>query len=75
MPSPTYEEAMAAAAAAAGVSDESESRSGPPSYVTRESPARRRGDDVVREARIVEFAQAQIIEPEMIQGVGIGRAS
>ncbi|KAK4555937.1 hypothetical protein LTR86_007157 [Recurvomyces mirabilis] len=77
MPSPTYEEAMAAATAAAGVGsgDEQESRTGPPSYVTRESPARRRDDDVVHEARVVELAQAQWIEPEMIQGIGIGRAS
>jgi len=52
-----YEEAMGA-----------EQRTGPPSYVTRDSPARRRD---VQEAR-PELAQAQAVEPEMVEGRGIG---
>lgn len=59
LPSPTYEEAMTA------------QRTGPPSYVTRESPARRQerretGDDGAA------AAQAQSAEPEMVEGAGIG---
>lgn len=57
LPSPMYEEAMGA-----------EQRTGPPSYVTRDSPARRRD---VQEAR-PELAQAQAVEPEMVEGRGIG---
>ncbi len=58
LPSPTYEEAMAA------------QRTGPPSYVTRESPARRTerrevGDEAAE-------AQAHSAEPEMVEGAGIG---
>ena len=60
LPSPTYEEAMAA-----------DERSGPPSYVTRDSPARRRD---VQGAR-PDLARAQAAEPEMVEGRGIGIAS
>ena len=62
LPSPTYEEAMAAA--------REEGISGPPSYVARGSPARRR--EVVDAAR----AQGPEIEagPEMVEGRGIGIA-
>lgn len=58
LPSPTYAEAMAA------------QRTGPPSYVTRESPARqterREASGEAAEAR------AQSAEPEMAEGAGIG---
>ena len=60
LPSPTYEEAMLA------------QRTGPPSYVTRESPARQR---VVRQASaeaVAAEAQAQTADPEMVEGRGIG---
>ncbi|TKA41553.1 hypothetical protein B0A54_06441 [Friedmanniomyces endolithicus] len=60
LPSPTYEEAMA-----------TEQRSQPPSYVTRESPARRRE---MRDGRS-GLALAQEVEPEMVEGRGIGLAS
>ncbi|KAK5121108.1 hypothetical protein LTR85_005592 [Meristemomyces frigidus] len=59
LPSPTYEEAMSA-----------DQRTGPPSYVTRDSPARRRD---VQEAR-PGLARAQTVEPEMVEGRGIGIA-
>lgn len=59
LPSPTYEEAVSA-----------EQRTGPPSYVTRDSPARRRD---VQEAR-PGLARAQTVEPEMVEGRGIGIA-
>lgn len=61
LPSPTYEEAMAAA--------QNES---PPSYMTRESPARQRE---MREAR-AGIARSQIVEPEMVEarGAGVGFA-
>ncbi|KAK0945605.1 hypothetical protein LTR29_002960 [Friedmanniomyces endolithicus] len=60
LPSPTYEEAMA-----------TEQRSQPPSYVTRESPARRREMTDGRPG----LARAQEVEPEMVEGRGIGLAS
>ncbi|KAK3111192.1 hypothetical protein LTR53_013796 [Teratosphaeriaceae sp. CCFEE 6253] len=60
MPSPTYAEAMAA-----------EPRSQPPSYMTRESPARRREMQSARP----DLAQAQTSEPEMVEGRGIGFAA
>ncbi|KAK0249498.1 hypothetical protein LTS09_015419 [Friedmanniomyces endolithicus] len=60
LPSPTYEEAMA-----------TEQRSQPPSYVTRESPARRREMTDGRAG----LALAQEVEPEMVEGRGIGLAS
>ena len=60
LPSPTYEEAVG----------ESDQRTGPPSYVTRDSPARRRDVQEQHNARV----QSQIVEPEMIEvrvgGVG-----
>ena len=49
----------------------SEQRSQPPSYVTRESPARRRE---MQDAR-PDLARAQVVEPEMVEGRGIGVAS
>ena len=57
LPSPTYEETMAAG------------RTGPPSYVTRDSPARRRE---VREAG--PEAHTQAVEPEMVEvgSAGLG---
>ncbi|KAK0946126.1 hypothetical protein LTR29_002440 [Friedmanniomyces endolithicus] len=63
LPSPTYEEAMAA--------EPAEQRSQPPSYVTRESPARRRE---MRDRRS-GLALAQEVQPEMVEGRGIGLAS
>ncbi|TKA60968.1 hypothetical protein B0A55_11754 [Friedmanniomyces simplex] len=60
LPSPTYEEAMA-----------TEQRSQPPSYMTRDSPARRREMQHGRP----DLAQAQGVEPEMVEGRGIGLAS
>jgi hypothetical protein len=61
LPSPTYEEAM-----------REQQATGPPSYATRESPARRR---VVREGRAeLAQAQSQAVEPEMVEGRGIGVA-
>ncbi|KAK5113972.1 hypothetical protein LTR62_003095 [Meristemomyces frigidus] len=60
MPSPTYEEAMAVG---------EDGRSGPPSYVTRESPARRR--DAQEELARVKSARAQTVEPEMVEVRGI----
>lgn len=61
LPSPTYEEAMSA---------EERTGTGPPSYVTRVSPARRRDvQDVER-----GLAQAWAVEPEMVEGRGIGIA-
>jgi len=60
LPSPTYEEAVSA-----------EQRTGPPSYVTRDSPARQRD---VQDAR-PGLARAQAVEPEMVEGRGIGLAS
>ncbi|KAK0278789.1 hypothetical protein LTR35_009054 [Friedmanniomyces endolithicus] len=60
LPSPTYEEAMA-----------TEQRSQPPSYVTRESPARRREMTDGRPG----LARAQEVEPEMVEGRGNGLAS
>ena len=60
LPSPPYEEAMLA------------QRTGPPSYVTRESPARQRevrqADTEVERAGV----QPQSAEPEMVEGTGIG---
>lgn len=68
LPSPTYEEAMAA-----GTDDR---RSNPPSYVTRESPARQREMQAAR-ARAESLA---VVEPEMFEvrgsnspGAGAGR--
>jgi hypothetical protein len=58
LPSPTYEEAMSA------------QRTGPPSYVTRESPARHREE--TQPADTAAEVQAQTAEPEMVQGTGIG---
>ncbi|KAK4950822.1 hypothetical protein LTR10_010815 [Elasticomyces elasticus] len=60
LPSPTYEEAMA-----------TEQRSQPPSYMTRDSPERRRE---MQDGR-PDLAQAQVVEPEMVEGRGIGLAS
>lgn len=59
LPSPTYEEAMLA------------QRTGPPSYVTRESPARTAGREDVR-GSVLQRADAheQVAEPEMIEIVG-----
>ncbi|KAK5171010.1 uncharacterized protein LTR77_004154 [Saxophila tyrrhenica] len=58
LPSPTYEEAVSA------------QRTGPPSYVTRESPARQtERREVGGEAA---EARAQSAEPEMVEGAGIG---
>ena len=54
LPSPTYEEAMAA------------QRTGPPSYVTRDSPERRAGRGESADAR------AHAAEVEMVEGAGIG---
>ncbi|KAK3701612.1 hypothetical protein LTR37_015363 [Vermiconidia calcicola] len=56
LPSPTYEEAMLA------------QRTGPPSYVTRESPARR----VERTLSEGPTVQEQSADPEMVEGRGIG---
>jgi hypothetical protein len=58
LPSPTYEEAMAA------------QRTGPPSYVTRESPARRTERREVGD--VAAGVQADAVEPEMVEGTGIG---
>ena len=60
LPSPTYEEATSA------------ERTSPPSYVTRESPARRRDvqDDQSDAARV----QSQAVEPEMVEVRGVGFA-
>ena len=62
LPSPTYEEAVAA------------DRSGPPSYVTRDSPARRR--EVREAASEANRMQSQVVEPEMVEvrGIGVGLA-
>jgi hypothetical protein len=76
LPSPTYEEAMAEAMAAAATG--AEERSGPPSYVTRESPARQVRREVVRqesEDGAERLARAQSVVPEMVEGRGIGLAS
>lgn len=69
LPSPTYEEAVTA------------ERTGPPSYVTRESPARRReategGADGDRSTVGVDGQTATVEDgaPEMIEGRGIGLA-
>ncbi|KAK3713351.1 hypothetical protein LTR37_008543 [Vermiconidia calcicola] len=56
LPSPTYEEAMLA------------QRTGPPSYVTRESPARR----VERTLSDGPAVREQSADPEMVEGRGIG---
>ncbi|KAF2169958.1 hypothetical protein M409DRAFT_64365 [Zasmidium cellare ATCC 36951] len=62
LPSPTYEEAVR------------EEGGAPPSYMTRESPARQRE---MREAR-AGIARSVVVEPEMVeargQGVGVGLA-
>ena len=59
LPSPTYEEAMLA------------QRTGPPSYVTRDSPARTASRDDVRGSVLQRAdAQEQLAEPEMIEVVG-----
>lgn len=59
LPSPTYEEAMLA------------QRTGPPSYVTRESPARTASRDDVRASVLRRAdAQEQVAEPEMVEVVG-----
>ncbi|KAK4543990.1 hypothetical protein LTR36_004764 [Oleoguttula mirabilis] len=63
LPSPTYEEAMSTEHPAGQTT-------GPPSYMTRNSPARRRD---VQGAR-PELARAQMVEPEMVEGRGIGIA-
>lgn len=59
LPSPTYEEAMLA------------QRTGPPSYVTRESPARTAEREDVR-GSVLQRADAQerVVEPEMVEVVG-----
>ncbi|CAK4033322.1 Hypothetical predicted protein [Lecanosticta acicola] len=64
LPSPTYDEAMAAA--------QNETPGNPPSYMTRESPARQRD---MREAR-AGLAQPQAVEPEMmeVRGAHVGLA-
>ena len=61
-PSPTYEEVMA-----------STQNGSPPSYVTRDSPARRREMDDVEE-RVAQVAH--VVEPEMVEvrTVGVGTA-
>lgn len=58
--SPTYEEAMLA------------QRTGPPSYVTRESPARHAEVRDAPDETDGAGAQAQSAEPEMVEGRGIG---
>lgn len=59
LPSPTYEEAILA------------QRTGPPSYVTRESPARTAAREDVRGSVLQRAdAQQQVAEPEMIEVVG-----
>lgn len=58
LPSPTYEEAMLA------------QRTGPPSYVTRESPARRMQTRTASAEAVA--ARALSVEPEMVEGRGIG---
>ena len=69
LPSPTYEEAV----------NVTPGRTGPPSYVTRDSPARRREvqeGEAVSETAGVQ-AQAATVEdaaPEMVEGRGIGLA-
>ncbi|KAK4504192.1 hypothetical protein PRZ48_005108 [Zasmidium cellare] len=69
LPSPTYDEAVNAAAGGERVQHES-----PPSYMTRESPARQRE---MREAR-AGIARSVVVEPEMVEargqggGVGVG---
>lgn len=61
IPSPTYAEAMLA------------QRTGPPSYVTRESPARTASREDVRGSVLQRAeAQEQVVEPEMIEVVGRG---
>jgi len=63
LPSPTYEEAMLA------------QRTGPPSYVTRESPARSASRDEVRASvmlRAGEQVRVVEVEPEMVEVVGNG---
>ena len=69
LPSPTYEEAV----------NETPGRAGPPSYVTRESPARRRElqeREAENEAVGVQPQVATVEEaaPEMVEGRGIGLA-
>ena len=59
LPSPTYEEATKAA---------QQTETGPPSYVTRDSPARR------REVQEGERALSQAVEPEMVEVRGMGLA-
>lgn len=66
LPSPTYEEAV------------TPGRTGPPSYVTRESPARRREVQDVDEAEVTaaqpQTATVEDAAPEMVEGRGIGLA-
>lgn len=71
LPSPTYEEAVAA----------TPGRTGPPSYVTRESPARRRevqesggNDENTAASAQPQTATVEDAEPEMVEGRGIGLA-
>lgn len=59
MPSPTYEEAI-----------RDQQANSPPSYVTRENPARRGEFQEARE----ELARSQVVLPEMFEGRGIGIA-
>ena len=68
LPSPTYEEAVSA------------ERTGPPSYVTRESPARQRevreaGAEIDVAAAQAQTARVEDAEPEMVEGRGIGFAA
>lgn len=59
LPSPTYEEAVLA------------QRTGPPSYVTRDSPARTAGREDVRGSVLQRaHAQERVAEPEMVEVVG-----
>lgn len=59
LPSPTYEEAVLA------------QRTGPPSYVTRESPARTAEREDVRGSVLARAEERErVIEPEMIEVVG-----
>ena len=66
LPSPTYEEAQRAHLAA----HSGQAITGPPSYVTRDSPARRRE---VQEPGS-NLAQAQAVEPEMFEVRNAGSA-
>ena len=64
LPSPTYEEVMSAGHPV-------EQTTEPPSYVTRDSPERRREMN----GGVPEHAQAQVVQPEMVEGRGIGNAA